>query len=282
MTDIEPLATTDYDAPLWLQALSYPASVDRDLIDAVFVSTGVIRGGLTVAPALPGNMSVDVAPGLVVVAGTDMAGQGKYVGRQLNTVNVALNAAPAAGLTRIDLIHAHITDATVIGGTRNVMTVEEPIAGTAVSSNPVAPNVPNTSEPLAWVTVASGTAAITAAMITDRRRSAANNYRDPVTRQDLEDGGGGGAGPPWPLSPTTPSSPDPAGMVTAGGFKVPAAGLYLFCAMVTPNTITPPGSLFVVLQQNAVALAQNNVYVGAGPAAYASNHVTPARSLRRR
>ena len=62
MTDIEPLATTDYDAPLWLRALSYPASVDRDLIDAVFVSTGVIRGGLTVAPRAAGGTCRSTSP----------------------------------------------------------------------------------------------------------------------------------------------------------------------------------------------------------------------------
>jgi hypothetical protein len=171
MTDIEPLAATDYDAPLWMQALTYPAGTDRDLIDAVFASGGVIAaGGLAVAPRAAGaNMSVDIAPGLVVVAGTDAAGQGKYLGRMKNLVNVPIQAAPSAGLTRIDLVHAHITDATVVGGAVNSLTVETPVAGTPASSNPAVPATPASSVPLAHILVASGTAAISAAMITDVR-----------------------------------------------------------------------------------------------------------------
>jgi hypothetical protein len=171
MTDVEPLAAADYDAPLWLQALTYPGGVDRDLIDAVFTAAGVIGSGdLLVAPRGAGpNMSVDIAPGKVVVAGTDVAGQGKYLGRVKNTINVPISAAPAAGLTRIDLIHAHVADATVIGGTLNSLTVETPVVGTAASSGWVAPPTPASSTPLAQITVASGTAAISAAMITDVR-----------------------------------------------------------------------------------------------------------------
>jgi hypothetical protein len=114
-------------------------------------------------------MSVDVAPGLAVIPGTDIAGQGKYVGRMKNTVNVPISAAPGAGLTRVDLVYAHVADATVIGGAVNAMTVETVAVGTAVSSNPVPPPVPATAIALANVTVASGTAAISSAMIADRR-----------------------------------------------------------------------------------------------------------------
>jgi hypothetical protein len=171
MTDVEPLATTDYDTPLWMQATTYPAGNDRDLIDAVFRIGGVIgQGDLAVAQRGAGaNMSVDVAAGLVVVPGTDIAGQGKYMGRLKNTVNVPIAAAPGAGLTRIDLIHAHIADATVIGGALNCLSVETPVVGTAVSSNPAVPATPASSVPLAQITVAAGTASITTAMIADVR-----------------------------------------------------------------------------------------------------------------
>lgn len=169
--EVEPFAAADYDAPLWLQSLTYPANTDRLLIDAVFPTAGVLGPTeLVAAPRAAGaNMSVDVSAGRAVIAGTDMALQGKYLGRLKNTVNVALTAAPGAGLTRIDLIHAHITDATVVGGSTNVMTVETPVAGTAVSSNPTPPAVPNSSIPLAYITVASGTAAVTAGLIADAR-----------------------------------------------------------------------------------------------------------------
>jgi len=164
---------TTYDNPLWMQALTYPAGVDRDLIDATFPNPGVIAAaGLAVTQRGAGaNMSVDVAAGLVVVAGTDIAGQGKYLGKVNSTVNVVVGAAPGAGLTRVDLVHAHMTDGTVVGGGTNAMAVQI-LAGTAVSSNPVPPAVPASSEALANITVASGTAAVTNAMIADRRRRA--------------------------------------------------------------------------------------------------------------
>jgi hypothetical protein len=173
--EVEPLAAADYDLPVWMQALSYPAATDRLLVDAAFPTAGVLGAGeLLVAPrAAGGTMSVDVAAGRAVIAGTDMALQGKYVGRLKNTVNVPLTAAPGAGLTRIDLICARMIDATVVGGAVNAMTVETPVLGTAVSSNPAAPAVPASSIPLAQILVASGTAAITAGMITDRRTNLA-------------------------------------------------------------------------------------------------------------
>jgi hypothetical protein len=178
MTDVdvdqaaEPRAAADYQLPLWMQALSYPAQTDRLLIDAVFPATGVLGATeLQVAQRQAGaNMSVDVLPGRCVVAGGDIANQGKYVGRLMNRVNVPIAAAPSAGLTRVDLVYAHMTDAGAVGGSTNAMTVETPVTGTAASSGWTAPALPASSEPLAWITVASGTAAITTAMISDQRR----------------------------------------------------------------------------------------------------------------
>jgi hypothetical protein len=231
MTDTEPLAAGDYDAPLWLQALTYPAQTDRDLIDAVYNHGGVLgQGELLVAPrAAGGNMSVDVAPGRVVVTGSDIAGQGKYLGRMRNTVNVPLTAAPGAGLTRIDLVYAHVTDATVVGGTVNNLTVETPIAGTPASSNPVVPTLPPSSEALAQIVVASGTAAITAGMITDRRRLAATGVGADTLHAKMLRGAAyqvTGSYAPFLFDGTVR---DPAGMWNAGqiGFVVPVSGIYL-------------------------------------------------------
>jgi hypothetical protein len=170
----ETLSAGTYIAPIWLQSLTYPAASDRLLADTLYTTGGVVgSGALVVAPRAAGaNMSVDVAAGTVVVAGTSVAGQGKYVGRLTAPVNVPLSAAPGAGLVRIDVICAKIYDATAAGGTRNELTVEEPLVGTAVASNPVAPTLPVSSEALAQITVAAGTASITAGLISDRRRQA--------------------------------------------------------------------------------------------------------------
>jgi hypothetical protein len=118
------------------------------------------------------NMSVDVAAGAVVIAGTDSANQGKYVGKLTAPVNVAIAAAPGAGLTRIDLVYARVFDTAAIGGTLDELTVEKPLTGTAVASGPVPPALPASSEALAQIAVAAGTASITNALITDRRRQA--------------------------------------------------------------------------------------------------------------
>lgn len=181
MTDIaeqdlgpETQAVGTYIAPIWLQSLTYPAQSDRLLADTVYTQGGV-AGAAALAVTQRGagaNMSVDIAAGTVVIAGTSVAGQGKYLGRLTAPVNVPITAAPSAGLTRIDLVHARVYDATAAGGTRNELTVEEVIAGTPASSNPAAAALPATSEALAWVTVASGTAAVTNAMIADKRRQA--------------------------------------------------------------------------------------------------------------
>jgi hypothetical protein len=170
----EALSAGTYIPPIWLQSLTYPAASDRLLADTLYTTGGVVgAGAMVVAPRAAGaNMSVDVAAGTVVVAGTSVAGQGKYVGRLTAPVNVPISAAPGAGLVRIDVICAKIYDATAAGGTRNELTVEEPLVGTAVASNPVAPALPVSSEALAQITVAAGTASITAGLISDRRRQA--------------------------------------------------------------------------------------------------------------
>lgn len=134
----ETLQAGTYIAPIWLQSLTYPAASDRLLIDTVWGTGGVVGGAaLSVGPrASGGNMSVDIQPGTVVVAGGDVAGQGKYVGRLTAAVNVPLAAPPGAGLTRIDLVYARVYDATAAGGTLNQLTVEEVATGVAAASNP--------------------------------------------------------------------------------------------------------------------------------------------------
>jgi hypothetical protein len=94
------------------------------------------------------------------------------VGRLTAPVNVAIAAAPGAGLTRIDLVYARVLDTAAIGGTLDELTVEKPLTGTAVSANPVPPALPASSEALAQIAVAAGTASITNSLITDRRRQA--------------------------------------------------------------------------------------------------------------
>jgi hypothetical protein len=173
----EPLVTVPpgVDPPLWMQNATYPAIVDRDLVDALWTGAGVLGvGDLAVAPRGAGaNMSVDVAAGRAIVAGSDAAGQGKYLCRATSTVNLPVAVAPGPGLSRIDLVVAHVYDDAVIGGSDHAW-IPEIVAGTAAAS-PVAPPTPNSALVLAQLTIPNGLAAVAAGNIADARVRAAVN-----------------------------------------------------------------------------------------------------------
>jgi len=175
---IEPFVTVPpgVNPPLWMQNATYPAIVDRDLIDTLFNAAGVVLAGdLAVAQRAAGaNMSVDVAPGRAVVVGNDAAGQGKYLCRQVATVNLPVAVAPGPGTSRIDLVIAHVYDDAVIGGTDHAW-IPEIVQGAAAAS-PVAPAQPNSSLVLAQLSIPTGLASVVAGNITDRRvRASAND-----------------------------------------------------------------------------------------------------------
>lgn len=165
---ITPAALTGLDQPLWLQNSSYPAAVDRSLIETTF-SAGIIGpADLAVTQRAAGaNMSVDVAAGRVVVTMTDAPNQGRALCRSTAVNNLTIPGAPAAGLTRIDLIVARVYDTSIIGGSINGWQLDV-VAGTAASS-PTVPAVPASAIALAEVRVPAGTASVTNAIITDRR-----------------------------------------------------------------------------------------------------------------
>jgi hypothetical protein len=160
--------------PLFQQANTVPARHLRGLVQALVDTEGVLRpsaGGLLAAQRAAGtNMSVDVAAGSCFIAGDDEANQGSYFCRSTAVENVVIGAAPGSN-SRIDLIVARVRDATVTGVSSDW--ILEVIPG-AVAASPVVPSTPNTAIPLAKVTVATGTTAITNAMITDLRMAAGN------------------------------------------------------------------------------------------------------------
>ena len=132
------------------------------------VAGGHLKVGSRAAGA---NMSIDVQPGAAIVVGDDMVDQGKYLCRLHDPVNLEVAAAPGAGLSRIDLVIARVYDSSVTGDL-DLWTVEV-VTGVPAAS-PLEPPVPGSSYLLATFPVASGTAAITAALISDQRRMAAS------------------------------------------------------------------------------------------------------------
>ncbi len=155
-------------SPAWIQALTYSAQQDR-LVALAATRPGVVDvNDLLVSQRAAGtNMSVDIAAGVCVIAGTDIANQGNYVCRSTAVENRTINAAPGAGTSRIDVVYAQVRDAAASGGAFNdwIIAVQ---TGTAAAS-PVPPAIPASALQLAYVTVASGVASITAAVIGDRR-----------------------------------------------------------------------------------------------------------------
>lgn len=170
---VSPLALTGLDQPLWLQNSSYPASLDRLLIGSTLQPGVLGNAELAVSQRAAGaNMSVDVAAGRAVVPMTDAPNQGSALCRSTAVNNLTVGGAPAAGLTRIDLVVARVYDASLIGGSINGWQLEI-VPGTAAST-PAAPAVPASAIPLAQISIASGVASVTNAMISNRRIFPAN------------------------------------------------------------------------------------------------------------
>jgi hypothetical protein len=167
--DAPATARVDMDEPpLWMQGAVYPAGMDRELITAAVPTAGVFGNGLRVVPRrLGANMSVDVLEGRCTVEGSDAPGQGMYLCRSHETVNLAVGAAPGAGLSRIDIIVARVYDDAVTGEGRNVWALEV-IPGVPAAS-PAAPDTPPSALGLAFVIIPSGLAAIIASTIGDVR-----------------------------------------------------------------------------------------------------------------
>ncbi|HVX20877.1 MAG TPA: tail fiber protein [Acidimicrobiales bacterium] len=155
-----------FKAPISMQADSYTAALDRQVLDALYQTPGVVASGHLVVTqrAAGANMSVDVAAGKCIITGTDASNQGKYLCFSDAVANVVLTTAPGTGLSRIDLIIAQVRDATVIGGSHNDWLVTV-VKGTAASS-PTAPAAPASSLVLARVLVGANVSTITNTVIT--------------------------------------------------------------------------------------------------------------------
>jgi microcystin-dependent protein len=193
---------------LWLQNLDYPARLDRALFDNLW-SAGVLSlTAFAVSPSAPTAMTVQVAAGAAVVAGTDQSFQGKYLTRmEAATTGVTIAAAPGTG-QRNDLVVIQVRDPNaggVAGDDARIFVVQ----GTA-SSTPVDPTPPASCLILARVRVPAGTGAITASNIDDLRSYAA-----------------------------MPSAPPPGSIMAFAGSSVPSG--WLLCNGQAVSTTTYAG-----------------------------------------
>jgi hypothetical protein len=178
------------ETPVWLQQGSFPAYQDRLLISAL-VNPGIpdgpadpvpvppVVGDLAVTPDAT-TLSVDVAPGVCFINGTDQTRQGVYACRNTASVNVPLAARPASGLVRTDLVYAQVVD-TSTGITGTDGWVIAAATGVPAGSNPVTPTLPNSALVLARVNVnAAGGGTFVAGDITDLRARATSGLHAPL------------------------------------------------------------------------------------------------------
>lgn len=155
--------------PVWVQGGTYPARIDRYVIDE-FATEGVLATNhastsLKVTQRGAGvNNSCDVAAGAAIVTGDNISYQGKYLVANEVVVNVPFGAAPGAG-TRIDGLYLIVNDPTSGGGAGD--NAELLVVQGAGGATP--PVLPSTAIWLAYVLRTAGDTTITNSMITDMR-----------------------------------------------------------------------------------------------------------------
>lgn len=160
--------------PIWMQDDSYSATDDRILLSAIWVSQGVTGpSDMAVTQHAAGaNMSVDVAPGYVVILGTSIAGQHKYVCHADAINNPVITAAPGAGQSRNDIVVAQAADTDQDGSGFSLWNVVTVKGTAATTGTQVDPTLPATCVPLARVLVGPSVGSIVTGNITDIRPNA--------------------------------------------------------------------------------------------------------------
>ena len=152
-------------APLWQQAGSYPAQLDRSLLGALWPVGGASGAAAT---AVANTMTVSLPPGAVAVPLAP--GQGSALCRWDAAEVVTLDAAPPSGQSRIDVIVAQVRDTAIDAGP-NTDFIFAVVKGTPAASAPAAPATPANAYAMYAVTVPGAAANLNGATITDRRTS---------------------------------------------------------------------------------------------------------------
>lgn len=152
--------------PNWIQASTYSARLDRQVIKASW-SEGVLSG-MKVSQRASGGpaMFVDIAVGVAVIYGDDQTDQGAYLATITALETVGIAAAPGSN-SRKDLVYLRINDPNA-GGPAGSNSAIGVVTGTAAPS-PVVPALPTSALPLAVVTVSVGQVQVVDANILSTR-----------------------------------------------------------------------------------------------------------------
>jgi hypothetical protein len=149
--------------PLWQQAGSYAAAVDRNLMANLYAA-----GGATGAPpvAVTNTMNVSIPPGRAAVP--LQAGANTALCAWDAAEVVTSTAAPPAGNTRIDVVILQVRDPQLDAGVNNDF-VFQVLAGAPTAGTPVAPAVPANALAVCQYTVPAAVANLNGVTIIDRR-----------------------------------------------------------------------------------------------------------------
>jgi hypothetical protein len=149
--------------PLWLQAGSYPAGLDRRLIATIW-PTAASRGlALT---AVAGTMTANIAAGRAAVPAANGTGSALCVSDATEVVTFA--AAPGSGLQRADTVYLLPRGNDLDGGANNDF-IFGVVTGTPSAPPAYATGPPPGALTLYYVTVIGGSASLNNAIIADTR-----------------------------------------------------------------------------------------------------------------
>jgi len=150
------------NTPLWEQAGSYGAALDRRLIGTLWPNPAVYGCAVSVPG---GSMNMNITPGAVVAPTVNSTGSVLCYSDAIEVVTSP--TAPGAGLNRYDLVVCQPRGNDLDGGTNNDF-IFQVISGTAAAS-PAIPAVPAGAVALAQILVVGGSASLSAGNLSDRR-----------------------------------------------------------------------------------------------------------------
>ena len=146
---------------------------------------GVLGTGMAVTEKSgTADMSVDIAAGFALAAGTESASQGSYIIENDGVQNATVTASHAS-LTRWDLVCAYVTD--IDEGAGSSTSIIGVVTGTPDAS-PADPTVPDNAVVLARVVVAGAASTVVDANITDLRTTYSGQTTVPVFTAEVATG----------------------------------------------------------------------------------------------
>jgi hypothetical protein len=242
--------------PLWLQAGSYAASVDRRLIGALYPDARSSGCALTAT----GAMDIQVSPGSVAVPLVGGVGSVLCVSDDVETVT--LPPAPGAGVDRIDLVICQARGADIDGGANDDFLYTS-VQGAPTAPPAVAPPVPANAVALGSVYLVGGSAAVDPAKITDLRPGAlaVPAVAAPVTvhakmyRQAAMNISSAAQVAPFDTADTLNGNVNTPGVISGlntanARFIIPIDGRYLFAAMLNASPPANSMTLYCNMRKN--------------------------------